>query len=134
MIAAWRKWPNRETFELAKALDAMGFETTVRRCYDRWDYEGMNWEEQEYTLAPFIEKKVNESFDRLWEGSDEMERELIRYRNSLKIDYYDIARAYSEDIRHIMSFNAKPGRTSKNAKTSLRKNGKEGTRRMRNGY
>lgn len=131
MIAAWRKWPNRETFELAKALDGMGFEKTVRRCYDRWDYEGMNWEEQEYTLAPFIEKKVNEAFDRLWEGSDEMERELIRYRNSLKIDYYEIARAYTEDIRHITSFNAKLGRTSKNAKTSLKNNGKEGTRRVR---
>ena len=91
----------------------------------------MNWEEQEYTLAPFIEKKVNEAFDRLWEGSDEMERELIRYRNSLKIDYYDIARAYSEDIRHIMSFNAKPCHASKNTKTSLKNNGRKRTGRVR---
>lgn len=133
MIAKWRKWPNPETFELAKALDAMGFESTVRGLYDRWDYEGLSWQDQEYELAPYIEKKVNQAFDRLWEGSDEMERELIRYRNSLNIDYYDISSAYTEEIRRITSFNAKPGRTSGNAETSLRKNRKGRTGRIRNG-
>ncbi len=127
-------WRNGDTAMLAKALDEMGFERTVMRFYDRCDARGMNWEDEDIALAGFIEKKVDESFDALWNGSDEMERELIRYRNTLDFDYHQISRAYTIDIHKIESFNAKPRRSAMDAKTSLKSKIERKGGKRKNGY
>ncbi len=112
MTIAWRRnWRNRDTARLAEALDKMGFRKEVDKYLEYCDRRGMNREEERYAIAEMIEQRMEDAHERLWDDTDEMEHELIRYKNEPDIDYDMIAMAYITEIFHIESFNAKPAKS-----------------------
>lgn len=114
MTIAWRRdWRTEDTAKLAAALDGMGFRKEVDKYLAYCDRQGMNREEERYAIAEMIEQRMEDAHERLWDDTDEMEHELIRYRNDPDIDYDMIAMAYITEIFGIESFNAKPAGTQK---------------------
>lgn len=121
MTIAWRRnWRTPETARLAEALDQMGFRKDVDKYLEYCERRGMNREEERYAISEMIEQRMEDAHERLWSDTDEMEHELIRYKNEPDIDYDAISMAYITEIFGLECFNIKPARTQKNGKKSTR--------------
>lgn len=142
-IANKRKWSNRDTANLAKALDEMGFEEDAESFMD--DYvEFLSPSAMVDRLAEMIEDHVESIHQMLYNDMDALEEEFFAYLEDFDFDYEQIATEYVKgyvqkgyggyaavDIRPtskgvaIRQWDGDSGQTSRNSKTSLKTNQKK---------
>lgn len=142
-IANKTKWVSQDTKNLAKALDAIGFETEAESFMD--DYvEFLAPSAMVERLTEMIEETVEGIHDSFYDGMDSMETEFIVWLDDLDFDYEQIATEYVKDYVQkgyggyaavevrptpngvaIKQWNKKSGQTYRNSKTSSRNNQKK---------
>lgn len=142
-IANKTKWNSQDTKNLAKALDAIGFETDAESFMD--DYvEFLAPSAMVERLAGMIEETVEGINDELYSRMDAMESEFYTCVEDYDFDYEQIATEYVKEYVQkgyggyaavevrptpngvtIRQWNKKSSQTSRNSKTSSRNNQKK---------